>query len=676
MKNLVFLLLLFAITANAQLHNTILPQPQKVTYGEGKLAVKGLTIGFASKPSQEDKFAAKELAGALSKITSAKVFIKDTQISGPAIIFQRTGDLSQLPMTGEKSGPDSRESYKIKITNNNVRITAPSSTGLFYAVQTLRQMVEGTGDKAILPAAEMEDWPSLAYRGFMMDMSHSQLPKIEEIKHQIDFLASWKANQYYFYSEGSIELDGYPLLMPDARYTKDQVKDIIAYGKERHIDVIPNMELYGHLHDLFRLEHYSDMAVLPHGGEFKLNDPRIKPLLEDWVAQISQIFPSPFFHIGFDETRLIELEAKKINRPAEEVYLEMLKLTTDIVEKQGKRPMVWADMLQKFPSIIPRISPKAIAVPWHYDPLTDAQYEQMLGPFAKANIDMIVQSAIMNYCWFVPDFETSFNNHDALIKAGKKYNGIGFINSGWTDDIMTIMRMGYPDMAYGSIASWQSVPMDRDNFFKNYAHAQYSPVVADQIEKAHNSLMKAGTLIRESLGLTDVAIWANPFTPRYQKLVEANKEKLHNGRLAAEDAQMYIRRALKFGVDTTSLVAMLAGARMLDYVAMKYLYASEIAGFWKEVSENPTGSNYWTLICIETRDKYHSRLSDMLDMIVITKEAFKRAWMNEYEPFRLGVVLGKYDLEFQYWLKLQRRMENLRFKEGEALPPLEKITDI
>ena len=94
-------------------------------------------------------------------------------------------------------------------------------------------------------------------------MSHSQLPKIEEIKHQIDFLASWKANQYYFYSEGSIELDGYPLLMPDARYTKDQVKDIIAYGKERHIDVIPNMELYGHLHALCR---YADCHLIPGFG--------------------------------------------------------------------------------------------------------------------------------------------------------------------------------------------------------------------------------------------------------------------------------------------------------------------------------------------------------------------------------------------------------------------------
>jgi hypothetical protein len=509
----------------------------------------------------------------------------------------------------------------------------------------------------------------------MMDMSHTQLPKIEEIKNQIDFLARWKTNQYYFYSEGSIELEGYPLLMADARYTKDQIKEIIEYGKKRHIDVIPNMELYGHLHDLFRLEHYSDMAVLPHGGEFKLNDPRIKPLLEDWINQITQLFPSPFFHIGFDETRLIEIEAKKINRPAEEVYLEMLKQTTDIVEKHGKRPMVWADMLQKFPSIIPRVSSSVIAVPWHYEVMTDSKYEEMLSPFTKSNIPIIVQSAIRNYNWFVPDFETSFINTDALIKAGNKYSAVGYINSGWTDDTQTIMRMGYPDMAYGSVASWQSVPMDRENFFRNYARAQYPADIADDFEKAHGSLMKAGTLIRESLGLTDIAFFANPFTPKYQKLIEDNKEKLHEGRLAAEDAQIYIRKALKYGVDTTSLVAMLAGSRMLDYLAMKYIYAGEIADFWKQVNEKPTGSNYWTLICIETRDKYHSRLSDMLDMIVITKEAFRRAWMNEYTPFRLGVALGKYDLEFQYWLKLQRRMENITFKAGEPLPPLEKITE-
>jgi N-acetyl-beta-hexosaminidase len=223
----------------------------------------------------------------------------------------------------------------------------------------------------VIPVADIQDWPSMAYRGLMMDMSHVQLPKVEEIKKQLDFLALWKTNQYFFYSEGSIELDGYPLLMADARYTQAQVKDIIAYAKERHIDVIPNMELYGHLNDLFRLEQYADMSVTTHGAEFKPADPRVKPLVKDWITQISKLFPSPFFHIGFDETWVIEIEAKRTNKPAEQLYLEMLNQTTDMVEKQGKKPLVWADMLQKYHSIIPKASKSMIAVPWHYFPETE-----------------------------------------------------------------------------------------------------------------------------------------------------------------------------------------------------------------------------------------------------------------------------------------------------------------
>lgn len=153
--------------------------------------------------------------------------------------------------------------------------------------------------------------------------------------------------------------------MANARYTKEQIKDIIACAKARHIDVVPNVELYGHLHDLFKLEHYADFSVTPYGGEFKPKDPRIKPLLNDWITQISKRFPSPFFHIGFDETWVIELEAKKLNQTADELYLEMLTQTTDMVEKQGKQPLVWADMLQKFHPIIPKMSPKVVAVAWH-----------------------------------------------------------------------------------------------------------------------------------------------------------------------------------------------------------------------------------------------------------------------------------------------------------------------
>ena len=140
--------------------------------------------------------------------------------------------------------------------------------------------------------------------------------------------------------------------MANAYYTKEQKKEIIIYARTRHLDIIPNIELNGNLNDLFRLEQYADLAVVPHGGEFKPYDPSIKFIIDDWITQIAGLFPSPFFHIGFDETWLIRNEVEKLELPPETLYLKMLRQATDRVEKQGKMPLVWADMLQKFSSII------------------------------------------------------------------------------------------------------------------------------------------------------------------------------------------------------------------------------------------------------------------------------------------------------------------------------------
>src|SRR5205809_607797 len=93
-------------------------------------------------------------------------------------------------------------------------------------------------------------------------------------------------------------------------FTREQVGRIIAYGRARHIDVIPCLELYGHLHDLFRVERYSDLATIPNGGEFNPANPRVLALLTDWINQFASLFPSPFVHVGFDETWEIETAAK------------------------------------------------------------------------------------------------------------------------------------------------------------------------------------------------------------------------------------------------------------------------------------------------------------------------------------------------------------------------------
>src|SRR5690348_9409412 len=295
--SLIILYMVCSVSTSAA-HNPLLPRPQQISYGAGHLAVRGLTIELTSPPSPEDRFAAEQLAKWLGSRAGAEIPIREVKGNGPAIMLERAGAVDALPMPGEKPGPDSREAYELKVAPSGVTVRARSSAGIFYGAETLRQLVEGEGEQASLPEVEIHDWPSLAYRGTMVDMSHGPLPTEDEVKRQLDFLARWKANHYYFYSEASIELDGYPLLNPGGRFSQDEVRRIVAYGRDRHIDVIPCLELYGHLHDLFRVEKYSGLADLPHGTEFDPRNSAVMPLLADWAKQMGRLFPSPFVHIG------------------------------------------------------------------------------------------------------------------------------------------------------------------------------------------------------------------------------------------------------------------------------------------------------------------------------------------------------------------------------------------
>ena len=205
-----------ALATASAAHSPLLPRPQQVQYESGTLPLRGLSIRFAAPPTAEDRFAAEQLASRLSAIGQTQIPIRKGKASGTAILLSRTGAGAALPGDNESTGPDSREAYSLQVTPKGAEIRAASSAGLFYGVQTLLQMVEGSGPQAALPAAAIRDWPALAYRGFMMDLSHGQLLRVSEIERQIDLLARFKANQYYFYSEASIEFEGYELVNPDA----------------------------------------------------------------------------------------------------------------------------------------------------------------------------------------------------------------------------------------------------------------------------------------------------------------------------------------------------------------------------------------------------------------------------------------------------------------------------
>ena len=139
MALVVFLLLLLVMPLQA-VHKPLVPQPQHILYGKGRLALKGITISFWSSPAPEDRFAANELASALAEMIAEPVPVVSSRTPAGGIVFYRTGSMDALPGPDDRPGPESRESYTLHISDKRAEVRARSSAGLYYATQTIRQL--------------------------------------------------------------------------------------------------------------------------------------------------------------------------------------------------------------------------------------------------------------------------------------------------------------------------------------------------------------------------------------------------------------------------------------------------------------------------------------------------------------------------------------------------------
>ena len=677
-----FIVLILAAPAwSLAQHHALLPRPQEVHYGTGQLAVRGLEICFATAPAAEDRFAARELSAALSARAAQFIPLKDQGACTRGIRLQRTGGIDPLPVPGERPGPDSRESYAIQVTSESVTASARSTAGLYYAVQTLVQLVEGRGEQTALPVVEIKDWPALAYRGIMVDMSHGALPTEREVDRQLDFLAHWKGNQYFLYSEDSIELKGYSLLNPEGRFSQDELRRIIAYGRERHVDVIPCLELYGHQHDLFRVEKYSTLSDLPHGTEFDPRNPQVNSLLTDWVTQFAQLFPSPFVHIGFDEAFQIEQAARQGGMAAQpaQLFINQLNTVDQLFSQSGKTVMAWGDIMVKYPEIVTKLPPGLIAVAWEYDPGPESHYQHWLGPLSAQHIPHLIATGVT--CWnqITPDYARSFENIDTFLASGRKSGAMGMMNTLWTDDAQNLLRAAWPGVAYGAAAPWQSGPVDRQNFFADYAALTYPPAIAAEVVEALKDLDGSQLALQKVLGGdTMLVLWRDPFAPALLKKCAAGAADLRQTRLLAEDAEVRLEHALSEGGDPITLRCLLLGSRLLDYAGQRFQTAPELDAMWRSVGpKRPKDEMWWNNWESQVTYQDHSRLVDLMDAITVLRPQYRSAWLEEYTPYRLDSALGRWEAEYQYWRNVQERL--LAFSEssheGQALPPLETVVE-
>jgi len=361
------------------------------------------------------------------------------------------------------------QGYRLEVSEDGVAITAHDDAGAFYARQTLKQILRQFDPADGLPAVRIDDWPDFARRGVMLDVSRDKVPTLETLKALIDRLAYWKVNEFQLYTEHTFAYPGHePVWQNASPVTPEEIRELNAWCAERHVDLVPNQNSFGHMHRWLEHEQYRQLAEAPEGWPtpwgswnqtpFSLcpTDPRSLELLTDLYAKLLPHFTSDRFNVGCDETWDLghgrSADACE-QRGRGRVYLEFLQGIHKLVEQHGRTMMFWGDIINKHAELIPELPEDVIALEWGYE--YDHPFDENCPRFAEAGIRFYVCPDTSSWNSLAGRTDNALANIANAASAGLAHGAVGLLNTDWGDNghwqPLAACGLGY---AAGAAYSW------------------------------------------------------------------------------------------------------------------------------------------------------------------------------------------------------------------------------
>ncbi len=351
----------------ALLAHDLMPVPAKIQPGEGRLRIDRNFSFIQLNGYREARLeaAAARLVEQVAKKTGIPM---NAGIAGsaPAAALVVYCDHASAPVqTAEED-----ESYRLTVTSLGARLDAPNPLGVMHGFETFLQLVDLDSTGFGVPAVTIEDHPRFPWRGLMLDVSRHWMP-LDAVKRTLDGMAAVKLNVLHLHlSENQgfrIESKVYPKLQEmgsDGHYfTQDQVREVIAYARDRGIRVIPEFDMPGHATAWF--VGYPELASGP--GPYRMErdwgvfDPAMDPtreetykFLDTFIGEMAALFPDEYFHIGGDEVngkqwdaspRVQEFKRAQGLKSNEALQAYFTRRVQTLVRKHGKKMIGWDEIL-------------------------------------------------------------------------------------------------------------------------------------------------------------------------------------------------------------------------------------------------------------------------------------------------------------------------------------------
>lgn len=290
------------------------------------------------------------------------------------------------------------EGYQLEIDEAGVRLTAKTETGLFYGKQTLLQLLTPNG----LPYVKINDHPRFPYRGLHLDVSRHFFDK-EEVKKLMNVMSYYKLNTLHLHLTDAggwrLQIDKYPKLTQEGAfrtqsdwrewwdngkdrqylkegtegayggyYTKNDIRDMLAYAAEKHITIIPEIEFPAHSDEVFVAYPELCCAGKSHtSGDFCIGNPKTFEFMENVLTEVIELFPSEYIHIGGDEAgkntwktcpKCQALMKKEKLANVDELQSYMIRKAEEFLNSKGRRLIGWDEILEG------GLAPEATVMSW------------------------------------------------------------------------------------------------------------------------------------------------------------------------------------------------------------------------------------------------------------------------------------------------------------------------
>ncbi|MBP7460176.1 MAG: family 20 glycosylhydrolase [Candidatus Delongbacteria bacterium] len=375
------------------------------------------------------------------------------------------------PLPSEWSGlaEYQRQSYyRLELTPERITVSAVAGRGFFYGLMSLRQIL--AADPNHIPIGVIRDYPLMELRGPSDDISRGQVSTLDNFKQIIRFCGMYKMNCLMIYMEDLFELKSFPSIgLNRGRLSSDDIRQLEEWGRRYMVEIIPIFQTLGHLENVLIDDQYIGMAEFPGSSALSVSDPAAFNYLEQSIPEVCRSFSSPYFNIGADESFDVgKGENQRLLRRygIDYLHLQHYQKVFDLVRRENKTIMMYADIMQSNPEIFSGLPKDIILVYWTYRP------GLIYTPCEKLKLTgnrYLVSSGIWNWRNIYPDHLNAMVNIENLTRDGYRNGAMGSIISSWGDfGGPNFREFNYYAYAYGADWAWNPIRAERRHFDRYY----------------------------------------------------------------------------------------------------------------------------------------------------------------------------------------------------------------